>query len=82
MSGGETEKARGAGVSGTNSWKKHNIVMDVPDTADSIRIVVSLGGAGTLWASSLTFDVVGTQVPLTEGSRPPLNPQNLNFTAK
>jgi serine/threonine protein kinase len=82
ISGATTERARGANVSGTNSWKKYDIVMDVPDTADSIGIVVGLAGAGTLWTANLTFDVVGPQVPLTEGPRPPLNPQNLNFRAK
>jgi hypothetical protein len=81
MSGG-TERARGAKVSGTNSWKKYDIVMDVPETAELIRLVVWLEGAGTLWAANLTFDVVGRQVPLTEGSRPPSGPQNLNFKAK
>jgi hypothetical protein len=82
MSGGNAGRARGAAVSGTKAWKKYDIVVDVPDTVELIRIVVGLGGTGTLWTANLTFDVVGLQVPLTEGPQPPSSPQNLNFQAK
>ena len=65
-------------VSGTKLWQRHEVVMDVPDTAGLIRILVDLTGAGSLWAANLGFERVSSQVPLTE----PRRPQNLSFTAK
>jgi len=65
-------------VSGTKPWQKHEIVMDIPDTAGLIRIVVSLLGTGSAWAANLGFESVSAQTPLTS----PRRPQNLSFTAK
>jgi hypothetical protein len=79
--GGERQSAGGANVSGTHPWKKYEVVMDIPDDADLISIVVGMTGTGTLWAANLSFERVGLQVPLTAPKAPP-SPQNLNFTAK
>src|SRR4051812_34416932 len=49
----ETEIARVAEVNGTSSWKKYDVVIDVPDAASSIRIAVTQAGAGTLWTPNL-----------------------------
>jgi predicted Ser/Thr protein kinase len=67
-------------VSGTNPWRKYEVVMDVPDNADFISIAAGMTGTGTLWAANLGFERVGLQVPLTPKAPP--SPQNLNFTAK
>jgi len=82
ITAGEDRVGRVAAVSGTQPWKKYEIVMDVPDDADHIRIAVGVTGTGTLWAANLSFERVGRQVPLTAPPKAPANPQNLNFTAK
>jgi len=78
--GGDLEFPQSSGVlvSGTKPWKKHEVVMDVPEAAGVIRIAVELMGSGSLWAANLGFEGVSSQVPLTE----PRRPQNLSFTAK
>jgi hypothetical protein len=62
-------------VSGTSSWKRYELVADVPRAARSIEILVVLEGTGTLWADDFTFEQVNNSVPLT-----PKAPDNLSFT--
>jgi hypothetical protein len=78
--GGEMDASHSSSitVSGTKSWQKHDVVMDIPDTAGIIRIVVALMGTGSAWAANLGFERVSSQTPLTS----PRRPQNLSFTAK
>ena len=78
--GGDLDDPQGDGVSvsGTHPWQKHEVVIDVPDTAGIVRIVVRMTGAGSLWAANLGFERVSSQVPLTT----PAHPQNLNFTER
>ena len=78
--GGDLEAPLGnrATVSGTHPWQKNEVVMDVPDKAGLIRIVVDLMGTGSLWAANLGFERVSSQTSLTA----PQRPQNLSFTAK
>jgi hypothetical protein len=45
-------------VSGTTSWKKYELVSDVPASAEWIQFLVKLEGAGTVWANDLKFEQV------------------------
>jgi hypothetical protein len=63
-------------VSGSPQWKRSQVVIDVPDDADVIRLGVQLRGTGTLWVDDLIFEPVPITVPLTIRARP----ENLNFT--
>jgi len=65
-------------VSGTHSWQKYEVVMDIPAAAGVIRIGLDLTGRGSLWAANLNFERVSSQVPLST----PRRPQNLSFTSK
>jgi serine/threonine protein kinase len=50
---------------GTNQWRPSFIVFDVPDEGSEIAIGFMLKGTGAVWADNFSFDVVGTDVPLT-----------------
>jgi serine/threonine protein kinase len=47
-----------AEVSGTTGWKRRELVSDVPASADWIQLLVTLEGAGTVWANELNFEEV------------------------
>jgi hypothetical protein len=64
-----------AKVAGTTSWKKYEVVVNVPAASDTIRIMLMLEGAGALWADDFTFEQVGSSVPITIK-----RPENLSFT--
>jgi hypothetical protein len=70
------------GIKGTSDWKKYEIVLDVPDSAQEIAFGMLLTGAGQAWMDDLDFQVVGTDVPST-GSKPKAGPTpaplNLDF---
>ena len=40
-------------LSGTTSWKKYQLVADVPAAAEWIQLLVTLEGSGTVWVSDL-----------------------------
>ncbi len=69
-------------IKGTSDWKKYEIVLDVPASAQEIAFGILLSGAGQVWMDDLDFEVVGTEVPTT-GSKPKEAttpaPTNLNF---
>jgi tetratricopeptide (TPR) repeat protein/predicted Ser/Thr protein kinase len=67
-------------ITGTSDWKKYEIVLDVPESAQNIAFGVMLSGAGQVWMGDLDFAAVGKDVPTT-GSKPkegassaPVNP--------
>ena len=62
-------------VSGTTPWKKYELVADVPGAADLIEFLVTLDGAGTVWADDFAFEQVDKSVPVTVRQ-----PENLDFT--
>ncbi len=64
-----------AELSGTTSWKKYALVVDVPSTSESIQFVLMLNGTGTLWADDFTFEEVSSSVPVNIRQ-----PQNLGFS--
>ena len=76
-------------LSGTEDWRRCEIVLDVP--ADAVQIFFGgwIGGPGTLWIDDFAFEVVDRTVPTTsigKGTRSspsepdlPRSPQNLGF---
>lgn len=69
-------------IKGTSDWKKYEIVLDVPESAQDIAFGLLLTGAGQVWMDELAFAIVGKDVPTT-GSKPtagaPPTPANLDF---
>ena len=69
-------------IKGTSDWKKYEIVLDVPKSAQEIAFGLLLTGAGQVWMDDLDFAVVGKDVPTT-GPKPSAGvapaPANLNF---
>lgn len=52
-------------VTGTTDWKKHEIVLDVPEGASQISYGALLRGTGQIWFDKLNFEIVDTNVPTT-----------------
>lgn len=56
-------------VSGTTDWKRYQVVLDVPQDAAAIYLGAHLFGRGQVWLDDCRFEVVGSDVPATDGSR-------------
>ena len=52
-------------IKGSNEWTNYEIVLDVPENSTGIAYGVLVSGNGQIWFSSLSFEVVGTDVPST-----------------
>lgn len=52
-------------IKGTNDWQKYEIVLDVDTSSVNIAYGVLINGSGQVWLSELSFEVVGTDVPVT-----------------
>lgn len=68
-------------IEGTSDWTAYELVIDVPENANSIQVSFSLEGHGKVWLDSIRFTAVDKTIPLT-GTRiipPPPHPQNLDF---
>jgi|GEM_PF-2245786 len=52
-------------IKGTTDWQKYEIVLDVPQNSRMIYYGVLMGGDGEVKISELTFEVVGTDIALT-----------------
>ena len=69
-------------IKGTSDWKRYEVVLDVPESAQEIAFGLLLTGAGQVWMDDLDFAVVGKDVHTT-GPKPsagvPPAPANLNF---
>lgn len=70
-------------VSGTQEWKKYEIVLDVAQEAMNIAFGVMLIGKGQMWADDLQIEIVGKDVPVTDMmmnfKKAPTEPINLDF---
>jgi len=78
-------------IRGTSDWAKYDVVLDVPEEAESIFFGFLLSGPGRAWVDDITFEVVGNDVaptameipPSPRGDAPPLTlpagPANLDF---
>jgi len=71
-------------VNGTTNWTRYSIVLDVPQSSETISFGVLLTGKGSVWIDSLRFDEVSEQVPTTnmeQEAELPDHPVNLGFEA-
>jgi hypothetical protein len=58
-----------AALTGTTGWKRYNVVLDVPEDGAAIYLGAHLYGRGQVWLDDCTFEVVGEEVPVSDGSR-------------
>jgi serine/threonine protein kinase len=73
--GGRPESFERVDLAGTGPWRLHEIVMDVPRSAGSIVLGISMRNTGTLWVAHVSFEEVSSSVPLTGRQKP----ANLDF---
>ena len=52
-------------VKGTNTWKKYEIVLDVPANASMIAYGALLSGTGQIWFDNISFEIVDNSVKTT-----------------
>jgi hypothetical protein len=52
-------------LTGTRDWKKHELVLDVPDRAWTLVIGVELEGTGSVWVDDAELRIVPTTTPST-----------------
>jgi len=67
---------------GDTDWKRYDIVLDVPDSAQVIAFGFLLEGKGEVLADDFHIEPVGKNVAVTGTDRPapPAAPANLDFT--
>jgi len=69
-------------LTGTTNWTQREVVLDVPETANSIHYGFYLRGAGQCWAKGFALDTVTREVAVTSKGKGYLDaPTNLSFTA-
>ncbi|SFU04279.1 hypothetical protein SAMN05444141_1077 [Pseudovibrio denitrificans] len=67
-------------LSGTQEWIERQIVLNVPDTAETISFGFYLRGTGQVWARNFELIDVGNDIEVTERPKPELlKPSNLDF---
>lgn len=62
----------------SNTWKKYEIILDVPEKSTTINYGVLLSGAGQVWLDNLNFEIVGVAESNT-GRKKLTAPSNANF---
>jgi hypothetical protein len=70
------------GMKGTSDWTPAEIVLDIPEDAETISMGLILQGAGQVWMNDLSFQIVDKATPVSNPTAPtlPLQPVNLDFT--
>ena len=70
------------GLKGTTAWTASEIVLDIPDQAETLYLGLLLDGAGKAWMRNLSFEIVDDSVPTTNQPKATLRdqPVNLNFS--
>ena len=69
-------------IIGTTSWKRYDVVLDVPLQAVGVAFGYFLYGEGEAWADAFKLETVGKDVPVSvfSSTKPlPKSPANLNF---
>ncbi|MDE2293572.1 MAG: transcriptional regulator [Elusimicrobia bacterium] len=68
-------------IRGTKDWKRYEVVLDVPKTAQSVTFGMLLAGEGNLMLSAVRLQAVGKDVPVTAAPvpQPPAKPENLDL---
>lgn len=72
------DNMQGRPIKGTQDWRRHEIVLDVPPEAHAIGFGILLSGPGRVWVDELKFEAVGADVPRTDTFNLPDRP-NLSF---
>jgi hypothetical protein len=72
----DSSAAESVPIASTSSWKRQEIVLEVPANAQSIQFGIYMTGTGTIWAAHFSFEPVSEAVPLSV----PKGPENLDFT--
>jgi|GEM_PF-6509993 len=62
----------------TTDWERHEVVMDVPEEANTINVSFHAKGNGRAWFDDAQLEVVGDDVPIT-GMAVLREPSNLSF---
>lgn len=62
---------------GTNSWKKYDVVLDVPPEGASIAFGFLLAGNGHVSAAEFTLEKEGDSVPTSSSVAPTTRPESL-----
>jgi hypothetical protein len=62
---------------GTNEWRRHAVVFDVPGDAQDVMVGFGLSGPGAIWADDFSFEVVDASTPVTRTL--PTSPIDLDF---
>lgn len=66
-------------ISGTQDWKKYEVILNVPQESKLIAFGILLSGTGTVWIDDITFEETLTD-EVTDMEKPfPIAPTNLNF---
>jgi len=52
-------------IKGSKDWARYEVVLDVAKDAKNICLGLLLQGPGKVWLSGVSFEPVGTEVPLT-----------------
>jgi len=74
--------ADGRSISGTQSWSRRDVVLDVPGDGATIRIGFILTGGGRVWCDDVAFEEVGLDIPVTRNIEDVRDrPENLDFEA-
>lgn len=75
----ETRQVNGP-LTGTTQWEKREIVLDIPQTAESLHYGYYLRGEGTGYGCHFELEIVDQNTDLTDGQPKPLKkPFNLKF---
>ena len=62
---------------GTTDWTRVAVVLDVPENAEGIAFGFLLASSGEGWVDDALFEVVGSDVPVTNMAPPTSNPSQL-----
>jgi len=66
-------------IKGTTTWKKYEIVLDVPQNASQLAFGALLNGTGQIWFDNFAFEVVDESVKTTGEPKQLTEPTNLDF---
>ena len=75
-----TGNFRALTLRGTNEWRRHAVVFDVPEDAKDVVVGFGLSGPGAIWADDFSFEVVDPSTPLTRTL--PTSPVDLDFDGR
>ncbi len=75
----ETRQINGP-LTGTTGWEQREIVLDIPETAESLHYGFYLRGQGSGFGCQFELEIVDETIDLTDGQSKPLKkPFNLKF---